>query len=187
MKRYLLIFLLFFHLPAPAQDKIDTAAIIRLLDTIYQNDQMPRKHNASYTEMQRKDSVNQVLVEQLISKYGWMGKSFVGEDGNMALFLVIQHADLAMQEKYLPMMERSVAIGESRLIDLALLQDRVLMRQGKKQIYGSQIVRDEKTGGWMVYPIEDEQHVNARRAKAGLQPLEEYARIFGVEWAPPKE
>ena len=55
------------------------------------------------------------------------------------------------------------------------------MRQGKKQIYGSQVVYD-KQGAPMFYPIEDEKNVNTRRAKMGLQPIEEYAKFFGIEY-----
>jgi len=55
------------------------------------------------------------------------------------------------------------------------------MRQGKNQLYGSQVVYS-KTGEQMFYPIEDEKNVNIRRAKMGLQPLEEYAKLFGITY-----
>ena len=55
------------------------------------------------------------------------------------------------------------------------------MRQGKNQIYGSQVV-NSKTGELVFYPIEDEKNVNIRRAKVGLQPIEEYAKYFGIEY-----
>jgi hypothetical protein len=82
-------------------------------------------------------------------------------------------------------LEQSVKDGESQAYDLAMLQDRVLMRQGKKQIYGSQVVFN-KTGEPVFYPIEDERNVNARRKKVGLEPLEEYAKFFGIEYKSPQ-
>jgi hypothetical protein len=167
-----------------AQSKIDTAAIKNQLAFIRERDQKTRAHGDSAAFMSYIDSCNQTQVEALIAQYGWPGKSFVGAMGNNAVFLVIQHAELPVQEKYLPLLEKSVADSESRLCDLALLQDRVLMRENKKQIYGSQIVRDDATGGWKFYPIEDEKNVNIRRAKAGLQPIEEYAKYFGIEYKP---
>ena len=51
-----------------------------------------------------KDSINKVKVISILDKYGWLGDEIVGEHGNSALFLVIQHADLKTQEHYLPMM-----------------------------------------------------------------------------------
>jgi len=131
------------------------------------------------------DSCNQVAVKSLIAKYGWMGRSLIG-NYNQVLFAVIQHADSATQEKYFPMFRKSVEEGESRASEMAMMQDRILMRRGEKQIYGSQVVYS-KTGEQVFYPIEDEKNVNLRRAGVGLQPLEEYAKYFGIEYKLPKE
>ncbi len=54
-----------------------------------------------------------------------------------------------------------------------------------KQIYGSQIHRDQKTGKYFVAPIEDEQNVNKRRAAVGLEPLEEYAKQWNIDYKLP--
>ncbi len=164
-----------------AQSQTDTIAIKKQLDLIHERDQKTRKGIDSASYIKLIDSTNLLQVETLISKYGWLGKSFVGAKGNNTIFLVIQHSDLKTQEKYFPMMQKSVDISESRPSDLALLQDRILMRQGKNQIYGSQVVFN-KTGGQEFYPIEDEKNVNQRRAKVGLQPIEEYAKFFGIEY-----
>jgi hypothetical protein len=168
------------------QNIIDTTAIKAQLEVILERDQKTRKGTDSVAFVHFIDSTNLVQVESLIAKYGWLGQSFVGARGNQTIFLVIQHADLVTQEKYLPMLQKSVEEGESRPWDLALLQDRILMRQGKKQIYGSQVVFNE-TGGQEFYPIEDEKNVNIRREKVGLMPLEEYAKHFGIEYKLPKE
>src|SRR5438552_1197461 len=114
------------------------------------------------------DSCNLLQIEALINQYGWPGKSFMGTAGNITVFLVVQHADLATQEKYFPLLEKSVAEGESRAADFALLQDRILMREGKPQIYGSQVVFNKDAGAPEFWQIEDENNVNIRREKAGL-------------------
>jgi hypothetical protein len=181
----LLIFLLVSGQQVSAQSPpADTSAIKAGLLAIRERDQKTRTGKDSAVFMSYIDSCNLAEVEPLIAKYGWPGKSFVGVSGNQTVFLVIQHADLATQEKYLPLMEKSVEEGESQLSDLALLQDRVLMRQGKKQIYGSQVVFN-KEGAPEFYPIEDEKYVNDRRKKAGLEPIEEYAKYFGIEYKLP--
>ena len=69
---------------------------------------------------------------------------------------------------------------------LALLEDRVLIKQGKPQIYGSQ-VKTNAAGKNEFYPILDEKNVNARRASAGLEPLEKYARYFDIIYEIPKD
>ena len=107
--------------------------------------------------------------------------------GNMTVFAVIQHADLKTQEKYFPLMKKSVEQKESRACDLALLEDRILMYQNKKQIYGSQIWINQTTGAQEIWPIEDEKNLNIRRAKVGLETMEEYAEHFGIEYKLPKQ
>jgi hypothetical protein len=109
----------------------------------------------------------------------------VGEQGNATLFLVIQHADQKTQEKYLPIMRVAVKSGKAYGRHLALLEDRVALAQGKKQIYGSQIHRDQQTGKYFVAPIEDEPNVNTRRAAVGLDPLEDYAKNWDIEYKLP--
>lgn len=187
--KILLLFCFLFILCelSSAQEPLDTLAIKNQLASIQARDQKPRASGDSAQFIQYIDSCNLVQVEAIIAKYGWLGKSVIGGKGNNTLFLVIQHADQATQEKYLPLLIQSVAAGESRECDLALLQDRVLMRQGKKQIYGSQVIINPKTGLQEFWPIEDEKNVNIRRAKAGLQPMEEYAKYFGIEYMVPKE
>lgn len=178
---------LFFNATLFAQTPIDTIAIKNELSEIYDKDQSTRTSPDLRKYLSVFDSTNLVQVDSLITKYGWPGKSFVGAKGNNTVFLVIQHADLATQEKYFPMMQKSVEENESRACDLALLQDRILMRQGKKQIYGSQISFNKQTKAQEIWPIEDEKNVNVRREKAGLPTMEVYAKFFGIEYLLPKE
>jgi hypothetical protein len=169
-----------------SQATIDTSAIKIELNAIFERDQKTRTGNDSTAFMHYIDSCNLVQIEKLVAFYGWPGKSFVGTTGNRAAFIVIQHAELISQEKYFPMIKQSVEMGESNATDMAMLQDRILMREGKKQIYGSQVILN-KTGGQEFYQIEDEPHVNIRRKKVGLQPIEEYAKYFGIDYQLPKE
>lgn len=184
-KLFLLLFLTYGQL-ASAQTTIDTTTIKKQLELIRDRDQKVRIGMDSAAFAYYIDSTNLVQIELLIAKFGWLGKSFVGSRGNQTCFLIIQHADSATQVKYLPMMQKSVEEGESSAADFALLQDRVLMRQGKKQIYGSQVVID-KQGNNIFYPIGDEKNVNLRREKVGLQPIEEYAKYFGIDYKLPPE
>jgi len=128
------------------------------------------------------DSINEQEVVKIIDERGWVGKSVVGGQANMTLWLVIQHAPLDIQEKYLPLLKASVLLGESQGSHLALLEDRIQMRQGKPQIYGSQIIFDEETGKEMIYEIWEPEFVNQRRKEVGLGPIEDYVKRWGIEW-----
>jgi hypothetical protein len=112
----------------------------------------------------------------------------VGEKGSSAAYLIIQHAELAQQEKFLPLLKASVAAGDANAIDAATLEDRVLVGQGKKQRYGTQVHFGPETGGkWVPQPIEDEEGVDQRRAAIGMEPLATYLKMFGIEYKPIKK
>jgi hypothetical protein len=96
---------------------------------------------------------------------------------------VIQHADLKTQEKYLPIIKEAVKNGKASGANLALLVDRIEMRNGRPQIYGSQITM--KDGISVIYQIADEINVNKRRADVGLQPLEDYVRRWNIDYKLP--
>ncbi|HEX5726545.1 MAG TPA: DUF6624 domain-containing protein [Longimicrobiaceae bacterium] len=131
------------------------------------------------------DRANLRRLEEIIAEHGWPGASLVGEDGSRAAFLVLQHADPATQERYLPLLREAAEQGELAPAMLAMLEDRVRMRRGEMQLYGTQLRGDPASGRLTLWPIEDEANVDARRARVGLPPLADYLRNFGIEYAPP--
>ncbi|HEV7347847.1 DUF6624 domain-containing protein [Telluribacter sp.] len=140
-----------------------------------------------WEEMKRVDSVNLPKIERILQEHGYPGKTLVGEDQSITAWLVIQHAALAVQEKYFPLIQEAAQQGELDKSHLALLVDRIRVFKGQKQLFGSQVRNgpDGKPAGFE--PIEDEPNVNKRRAEMGLPPLEDYAKHFGFEYVVPKE
>lgn len=67
-----------------------------------------------------------------------------------------------------------VAPDEIFRADVAYLTDRVLLAEGKKQVYGTQFTLIN--GKCQARPLEDESHVDERRKEVGLPPLAEYFR-----------
>ena len=134
------------------------------------------------------DKQNLARLEEIIKQYGWPGRSLVGEEAANAGFLILQHADLSFQKKFFPLLRQGAIKGEVRRADAAMLEDRILMKEGKKQIYGSAVQSGPETGGKLVlHPIEDEEHVDERRAAVGLMPLAEYLKEFGLEYKRPSK
>jgi hypothetical protein len=131
------------------------------------------------------DSANLIAVKSILDSRGWLGPEEVGQQGAMALFLVIQHADSATQVYYLPMMRDAVKHGKAAPQNLALLEDRVLTRKGEKQLYGSQVRTNPDNGLNEFFPIADEANVNKRRESVGLEPIEAYAKNFGIPYVVP--
>jgi len=126
-------------------------------------------------------------LEEIIKQYGWPAKSLVGAEASLAAFLIIQHADYEYQKKYFPLIKEAMEKGEIEPGHVALLEDRILMREGKKQVYGSQLRRNEKTGKYEMWPVEDEENLDKRRLSVGLEPIAEYLKRFGVTYIPPRK
>jgi len=135
--------------------------------------------------MGKQDSIDLVIVQHILDTYGWVGTDSIGPAGSTTLWAVIQHSDLDVQQKYLPMMRTAVQQGRAHASELAYLEDRVALQEGKKQTYGTQFRLNEKTNKYFVAPIEDEPNVNKRRAAIGLEPLEDYARESGIDYKLP--
>jgi hypothetical protein len=126
-------------------------------------------------------------VRAIISTSGWPRRDRVGDDGAHAAWLVVQHAPSDVQQSLLPLVRRAVLQGQARASDLALLEDRVLVAQGKLQRYGSQMRSSPTPGPPMLEPIENEPCVDQRRASVGLEPIADNLRRFGINYTPPKQ
>jgi hypothetical protein len=80
---------------------------------------------------------------------------------------------------------RSSPEGASAMAELALLEDRVRVAEGRPQVYGSQMRSAPAGGPPALEPIADEACVDRRRASVGLEPLADYLRRFGVAYSAP--
>lgn len=114
-------------------------------------------------------------MKRIVAKYGWPTRKMVGSDGTRAAWLLVQHADLAVafQRRCLTLLEAHNSDGQVDRADLAYLTDRVLVNEGKPQVYGSQVhVVD---GVRKPRPIRDPENVDKRRKSMGLnKTLKEY-------------
>jgi hypothetical protein len=61
------------------------------------------------------------------------------------------------------------------------------MGEGKKQIYGTGLRTDDTTKELKLWPIENEEEVDARRAAVGLPPMAEFLKAIGLTYTPPKK
>jgi hypothetical protein len=137
---------------------------------------------AFWKRIMENDSITLTTVIQILNTRGWLGSDVIGVLGNRTLFLSIQHSDLETQEKYLPMMREAVQKGNASPSNYAYLVDRIALRKGKKQIYGTQLTRDKKTGEYYILPLEDPDKVDMRRKEVGLGKLQDYVSQLGMTW-----
>src|SRR6266852_4411113 len=122
-----------------------------------------------------KDAVRTLRLKAIVAGAGWPAATLVGRDGVEAAWLLLQHSeDSTWQKTMLPVVERAAGAGEIRRSDVALLTDRVLVRSGQPQRYGSSFSLVD--GRFVADPIQDEETVESRRAEDGLPPRAAYAR-----------
>lgn len=138
--------------------------------------------NDLWNTIEQKDSINLIKVKKILDEKGWVGKDKVGSKANSTLFLVIQHSDLETQKKYLPMMKEAVNKGNANPSSLALLIDRIEIREGRKQIYGSQIGTNPISKTQYVLPLIDPDNVDKRRLEVGLNPIADYIKNWNLTW-----
>lgn len=132
--------------------------------------------------VQEEDEANTKWLQEVIDKHGWPTHSLVGKSGANAAWLLVQHADKnpKFQRVCLDLMKK-LPKEEISQKNLAYLTDRVLLAEGRKQIYGTQFTTVD--GKLVPRPLEDEANVDQRRAEVGLSSLEEYRktleRVYG--------
>jgi len=145
--------------------------------------------NPSPTVMARMseiDSRNTMRMRNIIKQYGWPTPELVGWDGTEAAFFLVQHADHSFQKQLLPLLKREYRTGGLSGPNYALFIDRVLVEDGKPQLYGSRArpSSEWKNGEPVFYPIDDEANVDKRRAKVGLSTLAEYREFLKQMYHP---
>lgn len=123
------------------------------------------------------DQRNRQLLQRMVKQYGWPGFKTVGVDAANAAFLILQHADLATQQQYLPLFRQAVARQDAWPSQLAMLEDRIDVRLGRPQRYGTQIDAAAR-GAPRPFPLQDARLVDQWRAAVGLSPLAEYLQSF---------
>lgn len=171
--------------------------LVAQLEKIYFDDQNTRNQTRSKEEkygrdskemralwriMQKNDSINQIKVSKILDTQGWPSKNRIGVKGVYTLFLVIQHSDLKTHVKYLPLITKAVNNGNLPKKEYAMFYDRLILGQGKKQVYGTQLRVSKDSKDLYVLPIKDVENVDKRRAEMGLNTMQENLKRWDLSW-----
>jgi hypothetical protein len=126
----------------------------------------------------RVDVENTGRLRQIVKTYGWPTYDLVGKQGADWAWLLVQHSDHApaFQRECLDLMTPLLAKRQVTKQNYAYLTDRVLLAEGKKQLYATQFVLEN--GVWNPKPLEDPDNVEKRRAEMGLGTLAEYRKLL---------
>jgi hypothetical protein len=171
-------------LPEPAELAADALAAARIA-TIQSElrerrdlDQAVRTDPARADEGEAVDADNTRRLIELVQEVGAIDVARFGHDAAGSAFLIVQHSGrLPLMLAALPRIERDVKDHDLDPQNFALLFDRLQVRMGRKQRYGSQIGADE-SGRMIVLALEDRERVEEIRAAIGLFPLARYLGMF---------
>lgn len=126
------------------------------------------------------DKENTKQVKLIIKKYGWPGKSLVGQKGSDGIWLLVQHADhdLRFQKRCLRLVQDAVEKGEAKKEHVAYLTDRIMVRESKNQLYGTQFKLDKKSNSLSVHRIKNPKNLSKRRKEMELMSFPKYKKIM---------
>lgn len=128
---------------------------------------------ANYELMNYIDNKNIEFLLDLKPNDKWFSPKEIGHEAAMYAFLIMQHADAKIQQKYYPELKNSMQSGDLPKEIFALFEDRVLVSKGQKQIYGSQFHCE--AGKLVPFPIEDFRNIDTLRKSMNLkQSFKEY-------------
>lgn len=155
------------------------------INKLVEKDQKLRKNipedsvlaEAYWLKINKFDLESTNYIKHVVKKIGLPTIPIVGEKASYNAWLLVQHSqDLKFQKKYLKLLKQN--INDINLNNIAYLEDRILMRQGHPQTFGTQLIQDEKSKDVIPYSLKDPENVDTLRKNMGLDTLEKYIVFF---------
>lgn len=115
------------------------------------------------------DSINQVWASDFLNKNSINDIYCCGPFCIYTLFIIIQHSPYTMQRMYFPVFEALCNLKMLKPSSLALMEDRLLIREGKLQKYGTQFICNSSHKICFPQPHLDIDSINYYRKKTGMR------------------
>jgi hypothetical protein len=99
------------------------------------------------------------------------------------IFMALQHSDTRVNYKlkYLLKFKNLIKVGKMEASLVALMEDRILIEQKKKQKYGTQIFTNGN-GDSILEPVENINDIDEIRKSVGLGPLKDYMQQHSIKF-----
>ena len=139
-------------------------------------DQPAARHLAQLELVER---ANAERLSSLLAACGWPRRSAEGLDAARRAWLVARQRsdDLPFQRLVVRQLELAALDGEASVIHLATASDRLAVKEGRPQRYGTQL-RQVGDCVWDYYQLDELARVEARRKRLGLPTLESHKRAI---------
>lgn len=93
----------------------------------------------------KNDSINLIKISEILDTQGWPSNELIGVRGTSTLFLVVRHAALKTQVKYLSMINKAVQGDNLPKRQYGMFYDRLILIQGKRQVYVTQLTMSKES------------------------------------------
>ncbi len=143
-----------------------------------------KKPEALVKRMREFRDKNTVRLCAIVKQHGWPTASLVGHDGVDAAFYVLRNGSTgSLKVDLIPAIVAAVTRGDIQRPEFAGFVDRLRLEAGLKQLFGTQAtIRDRLL---VLFPIEAETQVDARRKQYDLPPLSDYLRFLEAKYRLP--
>jgi len=176
--------------PVTENAELRTVILQMKADLAGPSTQDSQEKSASPSPEQTQKTVERMCA--ILKSDPWPAKSTVGEDGASAwIRLVKTYLSPQLQVALLPVISAGVEKDQiNKDGELASLIDRLRLRAGSPQLFGTQAVTNN--GFIVISPLLSAEHVDAWRAEYGMVPLRIYIRALQstyqmpVIWSPVK-
>jgi hypothetical protein len=154
------------------------AGLTARLNTLYTTDQGVRKSDRfDAAQMIETDARTGQDVRAIFNEFGVPPRSAVGPEAAHQFVVMVQHQPADLRRIVLPKLRENVDRGEADPADYAMMFDRSQVDDGKLQHYGANFAC-QPDGTLGPSPIDDVEHLDARRAEIGLLPMRLYSRLL---------
>jgi VWFA-related protein len=149
-----------------------------LLVQVVEKDQAKEKDQQKLHKLY---DANTIRLCEILKTHGWPTTALVDREGVNAAFRILGVGTYEMQRDLLTVIATVIKTDPSQKAEFAGIYDRLRVNAGMKQLFGTQAV---SMGGFLVlYPVEDQAKLDARRAEFNLTPMGDYIknleRIYG--------
>jgi len=155
-----------FDVSRYATSNLLESSLVKRIYNVHLKDQRYRSTDGTkkMSDMQHLlDKENQVTVDSLYRVYAaYVGKNRVGEKFESVMWAVIQHSNVQMMERYLPVVQKAVLDKQLEVAPLKMLIDRFYGLKYGYQIFGSQ-------GDGFGFKTADEKTIKEVKSKYGIE------------------
>jgi len=133
----------------------------------------------------KQDLKNLTIAMGIIDQCGIPSTDNLNGYTHRGLWLVFQHAPYRYRKQYFHHFQKAAEHRQMPRRHVAMMEDRILLEEGKKQLYGSQVRMGPN--GYELSPLKDPEYVNQRRLLMGMGTLQDYLSNYAIDFDIPQK